>query len=31
MKLFELATTIFETADRLGVEYMAVGAIAAGT
>lgn len=31
MKLAELATSVFETADRLQVDHMAVGAIAAGT
>ncbi len=31
MKLSDLASTIFETADQLGVEHMAVGAIAAAT
>jgi hypothetical protein len=31
MKLAELASIIFETADRLQVDHMAVGAIAAGT
>lgn len=31
MTLAELAIAVFETADRLGVDHMAVGALAAGT